>query len=349
MTISAVSNQALWGQAWSLVVTSTTATGPQQTTISYMDWQPEALRITFDVLQAMNSQPLWTADIAVYNADADTVQVLLTATWVTLSAGFQTGPNQAAVIWSGPVFQTNFTLENVVDQKVTLHCVASPLAELMNNIVSFSTGPFSSQLKLVQKMAAQVNIPTISYEQGTAGRVAQQRMNAVQYPRGKTVFGSIAKYLNDVADSNFLQTWRDGKQVYISEVDTGNRTPDFIYSPAFPPGGVQQSVNLPLGTTQSIVGTPQQIQQGAVFTVLLDPRLKVQRPPLLVQLAETQVTQLLRTPSINGKLPTILTSDLSFFVSQVRHVGDSRGNEWHTEVTGWSTGYAQALFNLYTP
>jgi hypothetical protein len=32
----------------------------------------------------------------------------------------------------------------------------------------------------------------------------------------------------------------------------------------------------------------------------------------------------------------------------VRHTGDTRGNEWQTEVTGWSTAYAQAYLDMFT-
>jgi hypothetical protein len=188
----------------------------------------------------------------------------------------------------------------------------------------------------------------MSQAAGNVGPVAQQRMNALQYPRGKTVFGSIAKYLVQISDHNFVQFWQDGKQAYLSEVASGATTPSLIYSPAFPPGGIQAAVNLPAGTTQSIIGTPQQVQQGAVFTVLLDPRLKVSAPPILVQLAETQIAQMMRTPTVQSESPpSILTADLSFFVSQVRHVGDSRGNDWYTEVLGWSTGYAEKLLGQF--
>jgi hypothetical protein len=171
----------------------------------------------------------------------------------------------------------------------------------------------------------------------------------VQYPRGNTVFGKVARYLQQVADHNFIQQWQDGQQAYMAEVDNGNRTPAYVYSPPFPPGYSAQALGLPSTTYETIIGTPQQIQQGVIFTVLLDPRLKVQLPPLLVQLARTQVTQLERTPSVNSELPTALTSNLLFFVAQVRHSGDTRGNDWQTEVTGWSTAYAQTLLNLYTP
>ena len=342
------SSTPYWGQAWELTVTYATAGGSQQYAVTSNSWEPGALRMTFDVLQAMNSSPFWYADISIYNLNDQTAQnILLNATWATLKAGFQTGPNIYSTIWDGPVFQTLFTREAVVDQKTTLHCVANPF--VMDNITAFATGPFSSQAQLVSKMASQIGLPPLTTGQGTLGTAASTRLNAVQYPRGNTVFGKVAKYLQQVADSNFIQQWQDGQQAYISEVDTGNRTPAYVYSPPFPPGYTGQSLGLPNNTYETIIGTPQQIQQGVIFTVLLDPRLKVQLPPLLVQLVRTQVTQLERTPSVNSELPTALTSNLLFFVAQVRHTGDTRGNEWQTEVTGWSTAYAQTLLSLYTP
>ncbi len=338
----ATSTLPLWGQAWELVVTSATTAGFAQTTLTYKAWEPEALRITFDVLQAMNSSPFWYADIAVYNLTAQEAQnILLNATWVTLRAGFQAGPNQLAVIWDGPVFQTIYTREDVVDQRVTLHCVANPF--VMDEIVSFAMGPYASQAQLMAKMAG------VSYQQGTAGIVAQQRMAATQYPRGNTVFGGVSKYLAQIADSNFLQTWQNGSQAYISEVAGGSAEINLVYAPAFPPDANISSTDLPAGTTQSIIGTPQQTQQGVNFSVLLDPRLKVGLPPLVAQLVRTQIEFTVITPGINNELPTALSSDLTFFVAQVRHVGDTRGNDWRTEVTGWSTAYAQTLLGLFTP
>jgi hypothetical protein len=347
MSAAPQSGQSLWGQAWELVITYATAGGGASTvTVSSSAWEPEALRVTFDVLQAFNSAPLWYADISVYNLDDQTAQnIAVNATWATLKAGFQFGPQKSSIIWDGPVFQALYTRENVVDQKLTLHCVALPGS--LGDVVSFSMGPFSSQQQLVARMIQETNLPPIGVANGTQGSAAAARMTATQYPRGNTVFGRVSRFLTQLADSNQVQTWNDGKQAYISEIDNGSRTPTLIYSPPFPPGSTGNSNGLPDGTNQSIVGTPQQIQQGVVFTVLLDPRLKVQLPPLLVQLVRTNITLLERTPTVNSELPTALASNLLFFAAQVRHTGDTRGNDWQTEVTGWSTAYAQTLLNLY--
>ena len=344
-----VSTMPLWGQAWELTITNDTGGSLSTTTIASTAWEPEGLRITFDVLQAMNSSPIWYADISIYNLNNHDIQtLLLQAKRATLKAGFQTGPSKYAIIWDGVVFQSLYTREAIVDQKVTLHCIASP-QYTDSTLVSFSMGPFSSQARLLASIADDTDLPPITYAQGTAGQAAQQRMDTTVYPRGNTVFGKTSKYMAQIADSNFLQSWTDGKKAYVSEVDSGKRTPDLIYAPPYPPGSIPQKQDLPPGTSQSLIGTPQQIQQGVIFTVLLDPRLHVGLPPQLVQLAQLKaLTAQTVMPSPNSSLLYPLSPNLLFFVTQVRHVGDTRGSDWYTEVTGFSIAYAETLFDLKT-
>ena len=340
----------LWGQAWELTVkyAAGDSTDPvrspddvQTYTLTNNDWEPEALRMTFDVQQRSIRSPYWSADITIYNLNLDTIQnILFNATWATLKAGFQNGPNLYSIIWDGPVFQVLYDREQVVDQRIQLRCIANPL--INSDIVSFAMGPYSSQLQFVNRMAQLVNLP--QFNAGTAGNLgpkAEEAMTAKQYPRGYSAFGSVAKYLQQIADDNFMQSWMDGSKAYISELSKGNTTPDLIYSPPPIDGNP-----LPGGVTGSIVGTPRQTPFGVIFTVLLDPRLKVQLPPLVVQIQRSLISQFPRPlPSPNSQPSTPFSNDLTFLVSQVRHVGDTRGNDWQTEITGYSTTYADDLLN----
>lgn len=331
----------LWGQAWSLVITYQTSGGTQTKTISTNAWEPESLRITFEVLQSTIQSPWWFADIIVYNMDAaDVAEVALNAIKVTLSAGFQTGPSQSTIIWDGPVFQVLLDQENVVDTRVTLHCVSNPL--VMENVVSFSVGKSASQAQVIANMAKQIGLPPIDQAQGTMNSVASTALNAKTYPRGNTVFGKLGKQLDLVAGDQNLTTYRNGQQAYMTTYSDGTTspTPNLIYAPPNPPN-TPTSSTLPSGTTQSIIGTPRQFPEGVIFTVLLDPRLQVQLPVLVVRLVGTLVSQAVR--QIGGSFVTPLSSNLVFFVGQVRHVGDSRGNDWYTEVTGYNTTYGKSL------
>jgi hypothetical protein len=331
----------LWGQAWELEIKYVASNGDAQIyTITRDKWEPESLRMTFDVWQRTVRSPYWSADITIFNLNDDSIQnILFNATWATLKAGFQTGPNFYSIIWDGPVFQVLYDRDRVVDQRVVLRCIANPL--LNAEIVSFGMGPYSSQLQFVNRMAKQVNLPQFTQSAGgNLGPKAEDALTSTQYPRGRGAFGSVAKYLQQIADEHFMNTFMDGSKAYISEMTKTDYTPDLIYSP--PP---VDGSPVPNGVTASIIGTPRQTPTGVIFTVLLDPRLKVQLPPLVVQLTQTVISQLPVFPNPNSGMFTPFSNNLSFLVGQVRHVGDTRGNDWQTEVTGWSTTYADSLLN----
>lgn len=336
-----------FGQSWELTVAYQTgdqspAEAPQAV-ISTDSWEPEALRITFEVLQSSISSPWGYADIVIYNLnDTDFQSILFGATWVYLKAGFQTGDALSAQIWSGPILQVLYDREGVVDQRVTLHCVYNP--EAMTQPLSFSMGVYSSQAQLLAKAAAAINLPPLNASSGTLSPYAQRAVEAKQYPRGNTVFGTLGKHLDTIAGDQFLTTTRDGVQAYLTEISDPDAViprPSLIYSPPNPPN---EDLPLPAGTSQTVIGTPRQTPTGVIFTVLLDPRIRFQIPIQVVALVRTLPTQTAIIPSPSGgNMGTPLDNNLFFFVSQVKHIGDSRGNEWYTEVTGFTTTYAQML------
>jgi hypothetical protein len=344
--MSTTSQTPFFGQAWELVITYTDSNGDDQDlTVSTNSWEPEALRITFEVVQATIPSPWWYADITVYNLSKATINnLVLAATNVKLSAGFQNGPALSSVIWDGPIFQVLLDEENVVDTRVTLHCVANPIA--MANPVAFSIGPYATQAQLLTKMASNIGLPPMENSQNTAtlSAHAQAALTAKQYPRGNTVFHTMGKYLDIVSSDQNLSTYRKGNAAYMTEignVGSGLTTPtaDLTYALPNPPGTT--SSGLPAGTTQSIIGTPRQTPQGVLFTVLLDPRLMVTLPVQVVQLAGNLLItqQTIQVGQMQNPINTLQ------FVVQVRHVGDSRGNDWYTEVTGCSTTFASNLLN----
>ena len=326
----------LWGRAWTLTVKL--ASGESQV-LSQSGWDPEALRVVFDVLESTLPSPYWYADVIVYNLnDPEMQNILFNAVWLTLEAGYQSGPSKSSIIWDGPVLQVIFDRENVVDLTMHFNCLAGPWL-IEEQFVNLSVGPMSSQLHLVSQMIEQTN--------GNLGEQvsdkAQQLLTAKQYPRGKTVFGKVSKFIAEMSDDNFLNTWiSSGNQQYMSELFNPNMsvTPDLVFGPPFPPG--YNPGNSDSSITRSIIGVPKQSQFGCIFTVLLDPRLKVGLPPMLVKLDQTVIQQL---KVQYGQILTPLDQSGLFIAAQIRHYGDTRGNDWHTEVTGYTRGYAQGLLS----
>jgi len=328
----------LWGQAYELTVGFGDNT---QQVFSSSSWEPEALRITFDVVQSSISECWWYADISIYNLDRPDIQnALFNATWAQLKAGFQYGPTQMATIWNGRVFQVTLTRDGVVDQVTTLHCIANPYA--MDDVVNMPMGPLVTQQQVVASMLQAIGLPPLSQATGTQSQTIQTSMTSKVLPRGDTLFGKPSQLLGRIADDNYAQFFTDGNSAYMSDMVNPNTTPSFVYAPQ--PGPGTNAPSLPASVTASLIGTPRQIPQGCIFTVLLDPRLLVKVPPMMIQIDRSAlISQTVIRPNPNSQLVSPLSDDLSFFVAQLRHTGDTRGNDWQTEVIGYSTTYAKGL------
>jgi hypothetical protein len=334
-----VSQIPLWGRAWKLTVKTQSAdqSTPSQEILTQDSWDPEALRMTFEVLQAANSSPYWYALVKIFNCNKVELQNLLfNAVWLTLEAGYQTGPSKYSQIWDGPVMQVIFDRENVVDLTVTFNCI-STLAFLEEQFIGVSKGSFSTQYQFISDYI-QNNLggnPSDQISEYAAGL-----LKAKQYPRGKTYFGSGSKYVEQIAQDNFLSTWHKGGQPHISELSqTAVPDPEITYGPPYPPGA-NVPANQDPNITRSIIGVPRQSVFGSIFTVLLDPRLTVKVPPMAVKLDNTLITQLKTQPP---NLPAILDNSGVFVVGQVRHYGDTRGTPWYSEVNGWAPAWAYKL------
>jgi hypothetical protein len=341
----------LWGQAWELQAVYADESGNNQTQIlSSTDYSEEPLRIVFEVQKIFADSPFWYADISIYNLDNEQIlNTFLNATWVTLKAGFQNGPQRYSTIWDSGVFQVLYDRENVVDQKITFHCVANP-ANLAQP-VAIAVGPFSSQNDIVARMTQALGLPPVSPAQATQSQNAFDLMAAKKYPRGSGVFGSANHHLNMIAGDNHLFKWHDGRNMYMSDFFNDDWTPDLYYAPVQPYTGVDVQSTLPEGVTASIIGSPQQTPFGIEFTVLLDPRLDISIPPMVVELDKSVFfRQTSMTPAEDAGLLSKFDPDLKFLVGRVRHRGDSRGNDWCTDVTAFTNTYAKFIsLGRFTP
>jgi hypothetical protein len=337
-----VSSDPLWGRAYKVSVRTSIG---QNIVLSQSGWEPEALRINFEVQESVLPSPFWFATVTVYNVDKSDLQNLLwNAEWLTLEAGYQTGSNKSSIIWDGPVLQVMYDRPHVVDTTIIFNCVVGPYM-LTAGFVNYAAGNDTTQYQAVQTMMGKVG--------GDAGTqtsdYAATTLRGKTFPRGKTFWGSTSKYIAEMSDSNFISHFIKQNKDYMTELynPAVSLTPQIIYGPPYPPGyvtsgsGPSNAGNI----TRSIVGTPRQSQWGVSFEVLLDPRLHVGVPPMLIQIEQgALIAQLkLRGPGGPGNLQTPLDKSGLYVVGQVTHHGDSRGNEWYTSVQAYTRLYAQGL------
>jgi hypothetical protein len=284
---------------------------------------PEALRLraTFDIYCPAMQGGFWYADICLYNLDRLTTGKLLArpirqGAIVTVSAGYRYG--NYGVIWRGPVFQPLFDRENVVDFKITLHCILG-LNEFTRNSINAAYGAGATQYELVQQIANSSfrKIPIDSVSSALVGK---------KLHRGGVLFGNPDKYLTKIANDNNMQWWfgLNGLNLGKADDDVPTQSVDFVYTP-----------------NTGIIGVPQQTQYGVDFRVLLDPRIRIQRPLPVVKIDNSVIRQ--QKLQI-GEYLNILDQDGEYIAIAARHFGDTRGNEWYTDITGLtSTGGKLAM------
>jgi hypothetical protein len=290
-----------FGRSWEVIVSTSEG---ESITVSSSSFEPEALRCTFEICQ-YGYRAFWYADVVLYNLDGPTTQkILKSGDQVIVNAGYQQGVY--GEIFNGKLFQPLWERENVVDFKLTLHCLIGRDL-LSNNFVNFSQSAFASQTELVRQIAAQ------AFHQIDVKEL-DSSIQPNPLPRGQTFFGAPGKYFDNVADYNNMQWWLDDKGVSLGSLAKSDGAPAIVYTPE-----------------TGIVGTPQQTQDGVSLRILLDSRVLIKYPPMTIKIDNSSI-RLLKAQL--GQLMSILDKDGEYIVAGVRHLGDTRGNDWYTEIIG---------------
>lgn len=306
MQQSAVSQTANFGRAWELTIITQAAedSDGQSIVVSSSAWDPETLRITFDINMPAY-KAVWFAKISIYNLNSATAQQVLTqGSRVILKAGYQSQPLQ--VIFQGEIYQPMFERENVTDMKLTLMCYTG-LKEVIGNFSAFRGSAFASQAALVAKMAAS------AYQPITVDKIDSTALSQTMLPFPRTFFGDPNKFFDRVARANNMQSWYGFDGINIGAIQQTSAESTITYTP-----------------TTGILGTPQQTQDGVQLRVLLDSRLRIQIPPIQIQINNAVIRQLPRYP---GSYPSVLDQDGLYLVMGLSFQGDSRSmTTWYTEI-----------------
>lgn len=309
----------LFGRTWNLQVLTAQVPGQDQRTLLNIssDGDPGALRITFDIVMTVG-HAFWEAKIAIWNMDPTTIGLITQGAEVSLSAGYQ-AQGAPTEIWRGTVFQPTFERVDVTDFVLTLHCILG-LPEVQNRFMNDAIGPVQTQWQIVQRAAQSAGIKISHLDDESA--FTQQTL-----PRGKTIFGTPTRLFAQIAQQNNMVSFYSPDGLVMGKPKASSGHPDITFAP-FNPDAAPSSA--PTYTT-SLIGSPQQTELGVSFRVLLDPRLQVRLPLQQVKLDQTIIRQQALTL---GKYASILNQDGVYLVAGIRHIGDSRRNEWYSEVVG---------------
>jgi hypothetical protein len=289
-------------------------------TIEQNGFTPESLRVTFDI-DYPGLATWFYSEISIYNFnDSTAMKVIDEGARVTLSAGYQDGG--FGVIFKGDVFQSLFERENVTDYKLTLRCVDGHRL-FTENFSSFQLPPQHTQAAAYNLIMSKSQTPIpIGNTPSKLGTKEFPRRGVVHTTPSQATHELLRFYKVDEAANNQMYIV-EGK-TYVNNIADNTEEKPIIISPAN--GG--------------LIGTPIQTNFGASFTCLLNPEIRLAWPTKKVKLDMSSVKQL---KAVQGHNMSCLDEDQEYQVIGVRHVGDTRGNEWYTYVTGLNKGGAVDL------
>lgn len=315
-------------------------------TLTNSDWEPQALRARFSVefKVSTNGPSWWWGEVDIWNLAPTTEQTLLGSVieqsasmntpinqgdLLTISAGYQsTFDASANIVFQGNILQPMWDRENVTDFKTTLRAIINPLGIEFQSI---PLGPLQTQASIIQRMAAAANT-RIEYLDSSA-------LSPAKLPRSKSVFGTASDIIAQAARTGNLAMWVSQDGLNVRTLQASSQAPDFVFGPSAA-GTNYNPVSSGVSYTPTLIGTPQQTQAGVNFRVLMDSRLKLGS---IVQLNQSVIRQLPRYPG--SAALSLLDQDGSYVVAGVKHIGDTRGQEWYSDITGVTLNF----WSLFAP
>lgn len=313
----------LYGRRWKVSVlvpkskTTTTNNSPDSEYVEYVlsdsDYEDKSLRVTFNI-QKKYGVSVNMSEISVYNLNVATENMLIENGYkVRVMAGYVNG--DYGLICDTVVFQPIWEREDYVTTKLTLVCVDA-LHWVHDNWIISSVPKMKYQKDIVSEMAgrSRVAIPVkeSSFTEGNAN---------AKTCRGTVVCENAMDYIRRYCQlSGTLPTVIDNK------ISLG-RMQDPLK-----PEAQKKMITVTAGKGGSLIGVPQQTQNGVDFTCLLNPNITVAEPRNLIKLDNTILRQVKAQYGVT--VFANLDKDWTYQIAGVTHVGDTRGNEWYSHVTG---------------
>lgn len=231
------------------------------------------------------------------------------------TATVQTPPARYGKIFDGKITWSSRKKESNVDYVLTIMAIDGD--DCLNlNYISKTVNRGLNQRQILNTVCtgAEIQTPTNTVTTGLSDQ---------QLPRGKVFFGNPKNYIKDVCRGNAASYYIEDGQINVYKLTD------------IPPGEA-----LTVSPSSGLIGMPTQTQYGLNFRMLLNPSVKLQT---MIKLENTEVNEASAQP---GQQQTPLDDEWIYQAIEVTHTGDTRGNDWYTDVVGisrYGTGALPAL------
>ncbi len=266
------------------------------------------LRFRFDVrrgdLQTPNS-----ARVRVYNVSADTARrAQKEFSRLVLQAGY---PGNFGIIFDGTIKQVRRGRENQTDTYLDITAADGDSAYNFA-VVNTTLAAGSTPADHIAAACTAMNPYGV-----TQGYLPELPTNPL--PRGKVMFGMAREFMRWTARTcQTVWSIQDGKAIMVPET-------------SYMPG------EIPVVTAETgMVGLPEQTQNGITIKMLLNPSVKIGR---LIQVDNASVQQYEYSLTVGQQAQNErieqqakLQDDGYYYVMIAEHYGDTRGNDFYTDV-----------------
>ena len=274
------------------------------------------LRIQFSIRRCALYYPN-QAIIQIYNLNADTENAIIQQGYrVVVEAGYQSNYGQT---FDGTIIKCIRSKQNGVD--FVLSILAIDGDQFLNEgFCSFSYAKGQTARDVVNGACNKASNPiSLGY--------ASPALDSIVLSKGGNVYGQPKKTLADMAKT-INGTWfiDNGKLYMFSYSDSADKLP----------GGLTQAVELNPKT--GLLGNPQQVNYGVQARCLLNPKIM---PYGLIHIPSRYITeQMAQIGTFSQGLPYPYTLDPNgiYRVCSVTFTGDTRGNEWYSDVVAVDQG-----------
>ncbi len=266
------------------------------------------LRFIFRIKRGDTQTPN-TLRVRVYNVSEQTaLRTMKEFTRVVLQAGYE---GNYGIIFDGTIIQIRIGRENQTDTYVDITAADGDSA--------YNFGFVNQTLAAGATMRDVVDASMKAMEKKGVTRGYMAFLTEQRLARGKVMFGLARKFMEGVARTT-QSVWsiQDGKAVLW---------PETSYNPG----------DIPVISPQTgLVGLPEQTSNGITARMLLNPSVKI---GTLIQLKNEAIQLYEYSPDIkqqsengNIEMQSALNDEGLYYVMLAEHWGDTRGNDWHTEV-----------------
>lgn len=248
-----------------------------------------------------------TCDIRIYNPSPQTVSAIKHRDVMAIYAG---NPDNSGLIFEGQVAQARRGKESAVDSYLDITAADGDSAYNFA-FMSTSIPAGYGHLFTVETIAAEMD------KYGVAVGHITPEISQAKLPRGKVLYGMAKDKLRQISrEDGCAWSIQEGKLQLVSLSGT-------LPGEAFV-----------ISAATGMIGIPEQIQTGIKVRTLLNPMYKI---GARVQIDNASINRYrygmsLEDTKANAFVPTV-ENDGMYYIMIAEHTGDTRGQEWYTDLT----------------